>query len=435
MSWCATTRFAGPVAFCLTVAAIPFSAQATEGYFALGFGPVQRGTGGAGVAASTDAMGAALNPASVATLGREWDLGLELFAPDRGYKASGTAVVAPGDHRSGNPVFPVPNFAWNRPLANGNVLNIAAYGNGGLNTKYDAFPNTASFCDMATSGMGTGPFCGGEAGVDLSQLFIQTTYAGKSGTVSWGIAPTLAVQRFAAKGFGFFAAGGASADPSNFTDKGYSTSTGYGLRFGLQVEVTPAVSLGLSGQTKFSMTKFDEYAGFFEGQGSFDIPASVTAGVAVKASPAVTVMADYQRIYYSGVPAVSNPTGGKDSPYFGDSGGPGFGWDDVDVYKLGVAWAASDRTTLRAGYAHSSNPVGSNDVTLNLIAPGVVTSHYTVGASRKLSETTTLDFSAMYVPDTSVSGPEVVGPGATPGSSIKIDMHQLALSVGLRKAF
>ncbi len=49
------TRFAGPVVLCLMASALPQTASATEGYFALGYGPAQRGVAGAGVGYSQDA--------------------------------------------------------------------------------------------------------------------------------------------------------------------------------------------------------------------------------------------------------------------------------------------------------------------------------------------------------------------------------------------
>src|SRR5271154_5341550 len=90
--------------FRLAVAAIGLTyaggAKATEGYFLAGAGATQTSLAGAGVADPTDAMSATLNPAGIATLDRQFQFGLSLFAPSRGYDASGTAFVAPGDHSS-----------------------------------------------------------------------------------------------------------------------------------------------------------------------------------------------------------------------------------------------------------------------------------------------------------------------------------------------
>ena len=99
-------------------------------------------------------------------------------------------------------------------------------------------------------------------------------------------------------------------------------------------------------------------------------------------------MVDYKHIFYSKIPSVGNSSA---IPLpFGASGGPGFGWHDVDVFKIGAEWRASPAWTLRAGYAHNTNPIKSTDVTLNIIAPGVVTDHITGGFATRSTRTTPL---------------------------------------------
>lgn len=418
---------AGAVAVMTAAAGPAFQANATEGYLALGFGPIQRGQGGAGAAAQgADAMAGTINPAATATLGRSLSLGLEAFSPSRGYTASGTYFVADGSHRSGSNIFAIPNFAYNMPLANGAVLTFSAYGNGGMNTTYDAFARSNP-CPPGS--LGTGVFCMGAAGVDLTQLFLSAAYARKDGALSWGVAPVVAVQAFKAEGLGAFAA--ISADPSAVSGNGYDWSYGIGVRGGVIVEAAPGVSFGLNAQSKISMTKLKKYAGLFENGGSFDIPAQVTAGVAVAASPNVTLMLDVQRIFYSGVKAVSN---GFTAAPLGAPGGTGFGWSDVNVIKIGIDWKQSEQMTWRAGYAHSSNPLGPEDVTLGVLAPGVVTNHFTLGGSYAASARDTFDFAVEYAPNVKVSGGEVTPGGPTPGV-IAIDMDQIGISIGWRRQF
>lgn len=402
-------------------------ALATEGYFSLGYSPEQIAQGGAGVANGDEAMSAAINPAGVATVGNQLSLGMELFSPHRGYDASGTVFVAPGSISSGHNNFLVPNFAYNKVLANGARLNFAMYGNGGMNTSYPADPNRSPFCAG-----GPGVFCGGKAGVNLTQLFLQFTYAQKVGNVSWGIAPTIALQNFSARGLGAFAA--MSSDPAHFTDNAGDWSHGFGLKGGVQVDVAPGVRLGLSGQTKFNMSKFSKYAGLFADGGDFDIPASATVGLAWDASKDLTLMMDYQRIWYSGVPAVSDPFPNGANP-LGGTNGPGFGWKDVGVIKLGAAWKQSPAMTWRVGYAYSTNPVQSSQVTLNILAPGVVRNHFSAGGSWQMNDKDTLDFALEYVPTSKVSGPEVTPGGVTPGSNITLKMHQFAAAVGWTHRF
>lgn len=363
-------------------------AMATEGMFALGFSTNQRAMAGTGVAHAHEAMGAAVNPANAAGIGRQFQMGIDIFSPDRGFTIGGM------DFDSDSNYFLVPNLSYNHPLANGNVLNISMYGNGGMNTDYPA-------------GM-LGPV---PVGIDLSQMFIQATYAGTSGNLSWGIAPTLAVQTFKGEGLSGFGVLGVDRD----------WSYGGGLRAGVTYKASPTLTLGLSGQSKMYMSKFDEWATLFENAGSFDIPASVTAGLAWKAKPNLTLLVDVQRIFYSGVPAISN-SGAIPLP-LGSVGGPGFGWDDINVLKLGVEWQANDQMTWRAGYAYSENPLGTEDVFFGTLAPGIVTHHLTAGGTYAFNERNAIDFAIEYAPENTVTGFTPAGPGS-------IFMSQTSVSVG-----
>ncbi len=372
--------------------AIATQADATAGMFALGFSTNQRAMGGAGVAYGFESMSAAINPANAANVGHEFQLGVDIFSPRRGVQTGANPRI-----ESGSNYFPVPNISYNKPLANGNVLNISAYGNGGMNTDYPA--------NLFGAGSPTG--------IDLSQLFISATYAGKSGNLSWGIGPTVVVQTFKADGLPFGA--------------GRDWSYGGGIRAGIVYQASPNLSLGLSGSSKMYMSKFDKYTNLFEDNGDLDIPASITAGLAYKMNSQLTVMMDVQRIFYSGVGAISNPVG---PPPFGTPGGPGFGWDDINVLKLGMEYKASPQMTWRAGYAYSENPIGPEDVFLGILAPGVVTHHLTVGGTYSFNANNSIDFAIEYAPNNAVTGPTAPGPTFS-----TIDMDQISLSVGWTRKF
>jgi long-chain fatty acid transport protein len=419
-----TGRLIGLSAVAVLLATVP--AVATEGYFSLGYSPEQIAQGGAGVANGDEAMSAAINPAGVASVGNEYSLGLQIFSPRRQYTGTGTFFVPQGTVKSGHNYFPIPNFAYNKVLANGARLNFAAYGNGGMNTSYPAVANPA----CAGFGGGSGVFCGGKAGVNLSQLFLSVTYAQKIGKLSFGISPTIALQNFSARGIGLFA--GSSVDGSHLSDQGGDWSHGFGLKAGVEYEAAPNLRFGLAVQTKMKMSKFKKYAGLFANGGEFDIPASATLGVAWDATPDVTLMMDYQRIWYSKVPAVANPF--PNGSALGAPNGPGFGWKDVNVIKLGAAWKSSPKMTWRFGYAYSTNPVPSSQVTLNILAPGIVKSHFSAGGSWQMNPADRLDFAVEYVPKSSVSGGEVTPQGPTPGT-IKLSMSQFALAAGWTHKF
>ena len=178
---------------------LPAAAWATEGYFQLGYSPVQNGVGGAGVANSEDAMSMALNPAGIVGIGRAVPDGCRpvhalsrLFVDGYGFRRAGHR------HRFGessNNLFLMPNMAYSQPLDANSAVGVALYGNGGMNTSYKGVTNKfrAHAPVPVSSAAAT-------AGVDLMQMFLSADYARRIGKFSFGIAPTLALQTFEAKG-------------------------------------------------------------------------------------------------------------------------------------------------------------------------------------------------------------------------------------------
>ena len=137
-------------------------------------------------------------------------------------------------------------------------------------------------------------------------------------------------------------------------------------------------------------------------QGGFDIPVNYSLGAAVKPMAGLTVALDYERIEYSGINSVGNPSSNR-AP-LGAANGPGFGWKDVDVIKLGVQYQYAPNLNLRAGYNRSTNPIQARDVTFNILAPGVVQDHITLGFSYALSKESDLTMAYMHANTNSVSG-------------------------------
>ena len=70
----------------------------------------------------------------------------------------------------------------------------------------------------------------------------------------------------------------------------------------------------------------------------------------------------------------------------------GFGWKDQTVYKLGVRYKPNDKWTLRAGYNYGKSPVQDSQLLFNLLAPGVVEKHATLGFTYNLGEQSILGF-------------------------------------------
>jgi len=392
------------------------TAFATDGYFSHGYGIQSKGLAGAGLAYPKETLAIARNPAAALAVGDRLDVGLEFFRPSRSASYSGTALDRSydGDGRRGS--F-IPEFGYTRRVGDKLALGVAVYGNGGMLTKYNDNP-------FARFGA-TGP-----AGVDLEQLFVSPTVAyqvAPGHTI--GLAVNLAGQRF--KGQGVAAFGAFSADPANVSDTGAQLSFGYGVKVGYLGQITPRLSVGAFWQSKTQMGRLKKYAGLFADQGGFDIPSSYGAGVAFKATDRLDLLADVLRINYSEVPSVGNPLGLLFTGHpLGSTGGPGFGWRDVTVYKIGANYRISRAWQVRAGWGYTTKPIPRDQTFLNILAPGVVHQHYTVGATWTAPSGLEVSAYALRAPNKTIRGAGSI-PAALGGGEANISLSETAAGVGL----
>ncbi len=403
-------------------------AHATNGYLPIGYGVKNEGMGGVGIALPQDSIAAAVNPAGMVMVGDRADVGVTWFRPNREATISGNNLaplgLPPGSTMdgtysgNGRSNFLIPDFGYNKMVSADMSLGVSVYGNGGMNTQY----NTNPFAPLGGKGA---------AGINLEQLFVSPTWSMKvNPNNSVGVAINLVYQMFSAQGLQPFTNPLYSQTPSAVTNNGTDTSTGVGIRLGWTGQVSDMVTLGATFQPKTKMSKFSKYAGLFADQGSFDIPADYGVGIAVKANPQTTVGFDVERILYSGVSSVGNsPT---IQQQFGSSGGPGFGWQDMTALKLGVAYAYDSSLTLRAGFNHNTQQIGNgvNVAFLNMLAPGVVQNHLTLGSTWKLANKSELSVAYVHAFAQSVTGPISTTPaGGFGGGTATIRMHEDSIGV------
>jgi long-chain fatty acid transport protein len=405
------------IAAALAAALAPGMALATDGYFSHGYGMKSKGMGGVGIALPQDALAPATNPAGLTMVGNRLDIGLDWFRPTRG--ADITAPSPMQGSYDGNDAsdFLIPEFGYSRMLNPDMAVGVAVYGNGGMNTKYKNSP-------YAMFG-GTSP-----TGVDLTQLFVAPTVAYKvNPNNSIGLSLNLAYQQFGLSGLQTSAFAGFSSDPTHFSDQGKDSSTGWGVRIGWTGQISPTVTLGATYQSKTKMGKFDKYRGLFANGGEFDIPENYGIGIAVKTTPKLTLAADVEQINYSKIAAVGNPV---DSLFmglkFGDPNGPGFGWRDVTVLKLGASYQYRDDLVLRAGFNTLRQPIPENQTLLNILAPGVVEQHLTFGATWTLANNNELTLAYMHAFKKEVNGVNSIPPSFFGGEA---NLHMYEDSIGI----
>jgi long-chain fatty acid transport protein len=434
-------------------------ANATNGYFTHGVGTKSQALAGSGSADPEEVLVIATNPAGLAFVGERLELGVSAFSPVRSYDttpsglpdeayAQGAFTIGPdGNHiTSKNELFFIPHIAKSWRRSDQDAFAVAFYGRGGMNTEWQG--GSAKFWPPGYEAPVTSPgtFGAGTAGVDLMQAFLNLAYAhsNASKTLSVGASAIFAAQRFRATGVSTYApytktfvesmASGSPVMPTHLSNNGYDMSYGYGAGLGLQYNPTDKFSLAIGYTSKMSMSRFTHYSDLFAQAGGFDIPAQLDVGIAFRLTPRVTFTADVQQIYYEGVASVSNPIDGlqaycpsanpsasptpedfaRNVEYcLGGSKGGGFGWRDMTVYKAGLAWRYGDNWTLRAGASTSSQPIPTSQMSFNILAPGVMEQHYTLGFTHQLPSGSEYSVAFMYAPSVTVTGPQNFDPTQT----------------------
>lgn len=393
------------------------TAFATDGYFSHGYGIRTQATGGVGIALPQDSLAAASNPAGIAWAGNRIDGGLSWFSPSRSTDITGNGVPGVNGSYEGNDKknFWLPELGYTRQLNQDVSVGIAAYGNGGMNTDY-----------------GKNPYAGfgskGSAGVNLEQLFISPSLAYKvNDQHAFGAAINFAYQRFSAKGVSVFSS--ASIDSKNLTDNGNDSSTGWGLRLGWSGQITPALTLGATWASKVKTGNFEKYRGLFAQGGSFDIPENYGIGLAYKVHPQLTLAADLQQIKYGDISSIANPlTNLFAGNPLGSEKGAGFGWRDITVVKVGAVYDYSKDLTLRAGYNHGGQPVPASETFFNILAPGVVQDHLTLGATYNVANGGELSFSYTHGFKKTVNGSNSI-PASFGGGNANISLSENIVGV------
>ena len=201
------------------------------------------------------------------------------------------------------------------------------------------------------------------------------------------------------------------------------------------------------------MGKFDDYAGLFAEQGGFDIPANWIVGAAVKATSALTIAVDVQQIMYGDINSIGNSMDLQTNPPFvpnpnADANNPntffipnqdfiplgadnawGFGWQDMTVLKIGAQFTLAPGFELRGGFSTGGQPISESEVLFNMLAPGVIEEHFTLGFSKSLSPKVDLNFAVMHGLSNSVSGANVFE--APNQQQIELKMGQFEGDLGI----
>jgi len=388
--------------------------HATTGYFMHGYGVKAQGNAGTSIANFNDALTIASNPAGLSWIEQQVNVGATIFAPDRSSSIHGSPFADGEYDANGREYFVIPEVAYSHLVNDQVAVGFAIYGNGGMNTSYKQSP----FEKYGS----TGP-----AGVNLSQLFFSPAVAWKyAPNQSVAFASNIMYQQFEAKGIDGFAQ--LSQDSTNLSNRGKDSSTGIGFKLGWSGQfLNDQLTLGAKYSSKVKASNFDKYSGLFAENGGFDVPESYGVGVAFKLTPALTVAADVERINYSNVASVGNSLNLTEP--LGTAQGAGFGWQDINIYKIGATYQATPKLTLRAGYSHNDQPIQSDQTFLNILAPGVVQDHLSLGVTWQLDAHQDVSIAYTHALEAEVNGQSSIPVNFGAGNAnLKMNQNILGLA-------
>ena len=76
----------------------------------------------------------------------------------------------------------------------------------------------------------------------------------------------------------------------------------------------------------------------------------------------------------------------------------------MTILKAGLQYDPGSSWIWRAGLSTTSQPIPGSEVLFNILAPGIMEQHFTLGFTKGMGEGRAFNFSLMYAPEVEVSG-------------------------------
>jgi len=357
----------------------PTTTYATNGHQLSAVGAYQEGMAGATTAAPYDSSTSISNPAGMAMIGNRTDFSFMTFFPSR-QTAFG---LGGGTTEGGSGMYLVPAIGWTAPVNDRGDLFFGGgmYGVSGMGVDYDTVsaPFAAPYVGAST-----------QAHVWSQYQFwkMAPTLAWKKDKLAVGFALNLDYQAFGFKQVFTGGGGGSLGSRAGFDLSEMQGALGYGATVGAIYEFSPKFAVGASYASKqyFSDFKWRLSANdvvWTAGANSdgiykmkLDFPQQFAVGIAVRPVKKLLWTADVKWIQYSDT---------YDKVYLRGNFSMGtetlldFGWEDVWVYATALQLEVTPKFVIRAGYNHSTSPIGKEDVDNNIAFPAIVTNRVAGG--------------------------------------------------------
>lgn len=113
----------------------------------------------------------------------------------------------------------------------------------------------------------------------------------------------------------------------------------------------------------------------------------------------------------------------------------------MNIFKLGAQYVYSKALTLRGGVSHNTDPFDGTETLFNILAPAVINTHLSVGASYSVSPAMNLNIAfthafAADITGSNVNHATIAGLGGSgTAHQIELEMYQNELEIGLSYNF
>ena len=434
-----------------------------------GFGPVSRALGGAGVAHDIGAAGMMYNPATLALMeeGAELYVGLDLIGTDIDTvnQATGEKVNSNKNSESNNrgSIYYAPQLAYTDNIGN-LKLGVGTFALGGAGTE---FGETSFLSRTSTNNVDTGldnssrllnlriPFAaaykvndrlniGGSVDAVWTalnlELLLDVNQVGAlagDGRVSGSLVPTL---------LGIPNLSGAHVSfTNNDVVGGGVDGWGWGGKLGFTYQISDTTRFGMSYslETRVEdlsgeavLTAIDNNNNQIPLNGKIKIrdfqnPAQLSIGMSHKVNESLTIVADYNRVFWEDVMKdidisfVQDGTGGNIDILLPQN------YRNINLYNVGAEYEYTQDWTFRAGFSYSDQVLPSNY--LSAVLPTQIQSHLTGGFSYLWDENNTFDFALSYAFEKTMSNESL--PNTDPAEPIKSSHRQINAVFGYSYRF
>ena len=101
------------------------------------------------------------------------------------------------------------------------------------------------------------------------------------------------------------------------------------------------------------------------------------------------------------------------------------------MFKVGFNYQWDDKLILRAGYNHNSQPIPSSETLFNILAPGVITDHLSIGFTYKVTNNRELTLAYTHAFKQEVKGSNSIptNPINYGGGEADLEMYQNSLGI------